>query len=152
MDNEFAYAAAEVTQILYYLPKGDIEKIPLDIIEFLKNEADANYVSNIDPQKQLKEQNITEKAKDIITYIYREYWCTEQKKQELDENLLKNEKIQQQLVQQAQIAFNADTVFGVKERQEALQEVSKQLVKCENKNIFIKILEKIKYIFKRDYK
>ncbi|MBQ8042766.1 MAG: hypothetical protein IJ272_01275 [Clostridia bacterium] len=149
MDNEFAYAAAEVRQILNYLPKEDTDKIPLELIEFLKNEADENYVSNIDPHKQLNEQKITEKAKDILTYIYREYWCNEQRKKELDEVLLKNEKIEQQIIQQSQIAFNADIVFGSKEKQEVLQEVSKHLVNYENKNFLIKILEKIKYIFKR---
>ena len=57
--NEFAEASAEINEILGYLPTEYVEKIPAKLREFLNKVKKADYLSKIDPYKQLDEQELT---------------------------------------------------------------------------------------------
>ena len=90
--NEFAEASAELIEILKYIPKTEVEKIPLKLRGFFEDVSKPNYNVRIDPRKPLEEQDLKEKTKDLITVIYRNYWCTEEEKRILDKQLLENDK------------------------------------------------------------
>lgn len=90
--NEFADASAELIEILNYLPKSEVEKIPLKLREFFKKVANPNYIVKINPEKSLDQQNIKEKTKDLITVMYRNYWCNEEERKLLDAQLIENDK------------------------------------------------------------
>lgn len=90
---EFAETSAEIAEILSYLPVEYVDKIPLKLREFFKKVADKDYVSNIDPYKTLDKQDMKPKTKTLLTIIYREYWCNEEERTELDKILIENDKL-----------------------------------------------------------
>ena len=84
-------ASAEIIEILKYVSKEDVRKIPIKLIKFFEKIASPNYNVKINPNKSLYEQNIKEKTKDIITIIYRNYWCNEEERKALDSQLIEND-------------------------------------------------------------
>ena len=85
--NEFAEASAEINEILRYLPTEYVEKIPVKLREFFNKVKKADYVSKIDPYKQLDEQELKPKTKTLLTVIYRNYWCDKEEKDKLNKIL-----------------------------------------------------------------
>lgn len=85
-------AYTEIDEILSFLPSEYVLKIPLKLREFFHKAADDNYVSKIDPYKRLDEQELLPKTKTILTILYRDYWCTEEERAELDEILIDNDR------------------------------------------------------------
>ena len=47
---------------------------------------------NIDLEKSIDEQDITEKTKDLITVIYRNYWCNEEEREKIFERFYRIDK------------------------------------------------------------
>ena len=93
------YANA-ITEVLHYL-KGireeDVNKIPKKIMNFFEENASKEYICDFDYTKPLKDLNITDEAKGIITYICYSYWCeTEENKTVLLKKLNENTRIFQQ--------------------------------------------------------
>ena len=90
--NEFADASSELIEILKYLPQNEVEKVPQKLRSFFTKVANKNYVTKIDPNKSMQEQDIKEKTKDLITVLYRNYWCNEDERTSLDKKLIENDK------------------------------------------------------------
>ncbi len=112
MTKEFTEASSEINEILGYLPNEYVEKIPVKLREFFKQVADKDYVSNIDPYKTLDQQNMKLKTKTLLTIIYREYWCNDEEKIELDKVLIKNDKKHEADIREK---YNPDNIFKQKE-------------------------------------
>lgn len=105
---EFAEASAEINEIFKYLPKEEVEKIPSKLREFFKEVSSKDYVTNINPNMPLDKQQIKEKTKDIIALIYRNYWCSEEERKELDQKLIENDK---KFEEELREKYNPDNIF-----------------------------------------
>ena len=106
--NEFAESAAEIIEIFKYLPKEEVEKIPIELREFLNNIKKQDYKVNIDTSKPLEKQELKQKTKELLTVIYRKYWCTEEQRKILDKILIENDKIYEQQLREK---YNPDKLF-----------------------------------------
>lgn len=63
--------AKEVFGVLYYFDNELIKKIPVKFLKYIKELATkSDKEVNIDIQKELDEQNISEESKDLIALIY----------------------------------------------------------------------------------
>ena len=88
--------AKEVVSILDYVDYELIKKIPIKFIDYLKNTAkDSNKEVDIDLNKSLLEQNISEESKDLIALIYYNYLASEEEKRKVLKTWENNEKIYQ---------------------------------------------------------
>lgn len=105
---EFAEASAEISEILLYLPNEYIQKIPKKLREFFEKVKSKNYISKIDPYKVLEEQEIKAKTKTLLTIIYRNYWCSEEEKKELDKILIENDRKYEKELRQK---YNPNDIF-----------------------------------------
>ena len=143
--NEFAEASAELIEILRYIPKTEVEKIPLKLRGFFEDVSKPNYNVRIDPRKPLEEQDLKEKTKDLITVIYRNYWCTEEEKQILDKQLLENDKKYEEELRKK---YDPDKLFE-KNTKVQENEDTKELIKYEKHGIIYKLFSWIRRIFKR---
>ena len=145
--NEFAEASAELIEILKWLPRSDVEKIPLKLRKFFKKVANPNYTVKIDPYKSLDQQNIKEKTKDLIAVIYRNYWCNEEERKSLDAQLLKNDdKYEEKIYEQ----YHPHNIFKDKAKQEIYStQTTQELVKYKPQNFIQRLFAKIKNFFKR---
>ena len=59
VDNKYAIAYSEILEILKHIPIEDYNKIPKDKIEIFETYANKEYNFEYDPQKTLKEQNVS---------------------------------------------------------------------------------------------
>lgn len=143
--NEFAEASAELIEILRYIPKTEVEKIPLKLRGFFEDVSKPNYNVRSDPRKPLEEQDLKEKTKDLITVIYRNYWCTEEEKQILDKQLLENDKKYEDELRKK---YNPNKLFE-KNTKVPENEDTKELIKYEKHGIIYKLFSWIRRIFKR---
>ena len=156
--NEFADASSELIEILKYLPQNEVEKVPQKLRSFFIKVANNNYVTKIDPNKSMQEQDIKEKTKDLITVLYRNYWCNEDERTSLDKKLIENDKKYEEMLRKK---YNSENIFGVKEKvteeykeeikeeKELIENTTQEMIKYTKLNFLQKIFEKIKSFFKR---
>lgn len=148
--NEFAEASAEITEILGYLPKEYVEKIPVKLRKFFDKVRKQDYVSNIDPYKLLDEQDLKQKTKTLITILYRNYWCSEEERAELDKILIENDKKYETKLREM---YNPDNIFKKKEKEEQIEKAKEtSLAVYDNRMWYQKAFEMISKLFKRLFK
>lgn len=75
--NDYAQAYVEVLEILKYIQKKDVQKIPREILERFQKEKAIDYKFVYDKTKKIKEQKISEISRAILAMFYRDYWATE---------------------------------------------------------------------------
>ena len=106
-----------------------------------------DYVSKIDPYKQLDEQKLKPKTKTLLTVIYRSYWCNEEERAELDKILIENDKKYEEELRER---YNPDNIFKKKEIiEEKVETIQDNLPMVVKENIFTKVWNFIKNILKR---
>lgn len=150
---EFAEASAEINEIFKYLPDEELKKIPSKLRDFFREVASKDYVTNINPDLPLDEQQIKEKTKDIIALIYRNYWCSEEERKELDQKLIENDrKFEEELREK----YNPDDIFKnnvtttKKEEPEIKEEkIEQSLVVQETEKWYQRFLNMIKRLFRK---
>lgn len=145
MINETKLAYAEVDAILNLLEYEYTQKVPKKIREFFKEEKDENYVPIIKADISLLEQNIKRETFSILTILELNYWCdSKQEKQELLQELKENEEEYQKELYEK---YNPNNIFKDKEIKEQTHNIA--LIEYNEKSFIIKILDKIKKLFKR---
>ena len=146
---EFAEASAEINEILKYLPEEYVGKIPTKLRDFFKKVKDKDYITNIEPNKPLDEQDIKPKTKTLLTILYREYWCNEEEKAELDKILMENDKKYEAELREK---YNPDNIFKNKHEteisEEEILENTNNLQAEIKESLFKKVINFFKRIFK----
>ena len=145
--NELKIAAKEFNEILNNIvPNEYLLKIPKKFRNFLKEIEDKDYICKIDVNKDIDKQDITEKTKDLITIVYRNYWCNEEERENIDRILTENEKkYQEELMQR----YNPDDLFKKQKEVNISSYENLSLIEYKKNTIFDKIKDFIKNIFKR---
>ena len=147
---EFAEASAEINEILKYLPEEYINKIPSKLRDFFEKVEDKEYVTNIDSNKSLHKQNIKPKTKTLLTILYREYWCNEEEKTELDKILIENDRKHEAEIREK---YNPDNIFNKKDDSEEIENIEETaLVNYEDKTWYKKAIDFISGLFKKAFK
>lgn len=108
--NETAFAYAETLEILSFMDKSDVQKIPKKLMSILENNALPTYEKHINPNIALEEQNISEKTASLLGLFSLNYWCeTQEEKNELKQQFKQNEiKKEQELNQK----YSYDKLFN----------------------------------------
>lgn len=136
MVKERREAYVEVLEILKYMDKRDVAKIPLDLREFFERNASEEYEFLIDKSIPLEQHILKENTINILAMLNINYWCEDEKhKQELlrkyhENDIEKEEKLKSK--------YNTDNLFK-KERK--IISVSNQ----ENANNFPQQYEEQKW-------
>lgn len=82
MGNQDAVAYSQVKAVLSLLSREYVEKIPKKLIEYIDlKSSNENY--QIDLEKNIENQNLSDKAINIIAFINYKYWSDEDEKKEL---------------------------------------------------------------------
>ncbi len=147
---EFSEEVSELNKILSYMPSEYVEKIPEKLRVFFKNVESKTYIPNIDPNKPMDKQDIKEGTKDLITVIYRSYWCTKEEKEMLDKILIENDRTYEKELREK---YNPDNLFKNKTTQNIKEEIhEKSLMIPENKIWYQKALRFISDLFRKIFK
>ena len=139
---KYKKAYCEVLELLKYLPKEEMLKIPKEKIKYFEENKDDSYEFKYDESKALQEQNISREANAIILTLFRDYFASDVQKEKLKQILNRNEKKYQEKLNEKynpdNIFKNANTTVIETENSEQLPEIIK------NETIFVKIINRIK--------
>ncbi len=91
-DNTFAKVCTETLAILNNIPLEYYYKIPKDFINLLLENLDETYNFKLDTNKNFASQVLLPETIDLLAYIYRQFWCTRNQKNEFDKIMLENDK------------------------------------------------------------
>lgn len=139
----YKIAYSEVLEILKHISEEEYNKIPNDMIELFKINANNDNEFVYNPNKTLEEQNVSETARTIIAILFRDYWATETQKEKIiakqnyDREKIKEEK------------YNYNNLFNKNKKETEMQEEIKNNevdIIPYKKSIFKRIINKIKDI------
>lgn len=133
IDLEYRNAYSEVLEILKYISKTDLDKIPTDLINLFNENANKNYKFVYSPDKTLQEQNVSKTTRYIIAILFRDYWASSKQK----EKILAKEKFDKNKIEEEKRKlYNPDNIFQVSN---SVSEEEQSLIKYENQSLWYKI-------------
>ncbi len=151
MITAYKRAYTEVIEIIKYFPNEEYAKIPLEKINYYKENMDKDYNFKINPNIELEKQNISREANAILVTLFNDYFATDRQKEILNNLLKQNQQI---LEEQKQEKYNPSNLFMQSKTQQQ-NTVTIQEDNSENsligikENFFTKFINFIKNIFKR---
>ena len=149
MENSIAYA--EIFEILSYMDKQLVMKIPIEILEMIKRERKKDYVSKIDKNDLFNINNVSKQARNIFAYLNFEYWATEEERKILSKIYLNNEKIQEEKKKQEYYEKYNKNIFEPKTQANDIASIETYVPVEPNKELYIKkenIFDKIRKFIK----
>lgn len=147
VDQKYSMAITETLHYLKGINQNDINKIPNKFMDFLKANAAQDYECNFDYNKSLKELNLMNETRGLISMICLNYWCeTEEQKNSFRKHLSLNEtKFQEELKNK----YNIDDIFKKKDSISDIENGVENIntndlpVNAEQENIIKRILNHI---------
>lgn len=96
INKKYSKAFSEVYSIILILDEKLKSKIPDEIIENIKKNKDENYIFKFDNSRPIDKQDISEEAKSILAYLYKNYICSDEEKQKWKEyDRFRNKKMEE---------------------------------------------------------
>lgn len=147
LDKKEAYY--EIIEILKFMDKEYVKKLPKKLVTFFKENCAENYSFSINSQIPLKEQKLKEETRAILAMLNLNYWATDEHKQELLQLYSQNEKVYQEELREK---YNYDNLFKnknndtIKEKEDSVENLAMVSYK---ESLFTKIVNRIKKLFKR---
>ncbi len=85
MQDNTKKAFSEVYDVINHMEEDMRNKIPTEFINFIKENRDLSYNIKIDYSQGIVNQNLIHETKVLLSLIYRDYICDEEKKKILIE-------------------------------------------------------------------
>lgn len=138
LELKYRNAFKEVDEILKYTDIDLVNKIPKKFINFLRENMNNEYEFYVQEGLSLNKQNLSEEASSTFALIYRDYWATEEEKEEFrkkdeEERKLKEEKIEH--------------IFDKKDKEMTVEKKNNQLIKIERKSFIKRLFLKLESFF-----
>jgi hypothetical protein len=77
MEDNYKKAYKEVVEILKFVSKENVDKIPKEMLDMFEEEQDKEYNFKVDTTKSFEEQLLLEETKAIFSNIFRDYWAND---------------------------------------------------------------------------
>ena len=74
----------ELYEILSLMDKQTVMKVPIDILNTIKEQRNPKYETRIDKNDIFNENNVNKETIDLLCYLDYHYWMDESKKAEVD--------------------------------------------------------------------
>ena len=145
MTQVYREAFTEVNEILKYLREDLLNKIPKEFIDNIKENMSTTYKVIYDNTKSLNEQNIKQETRAILSIIYRDYICDKETKEKI---IQKDRKEWLELEEKKKEEYKNTELFKSPIKNQNISN-DKYLKVVEKQNIIIKIIEKIKEIWRK---
>lgn len=131
-------AFKEVDEILKHTDINLVNKIPKKFIDFLRANMNNEYDFNVQEGLHLNKQNLSEEANNILALIYRDYWATEEEKEEFRKKDEEERKLNEEKLEH---------IFDRKDNEQIEEEKNNQLIKIEHESFIKRLFSKIKRFF-----
>lgn len=135
-------AFTDLSIIIKMMPKYMQNQINHKFINFIEQNKDINYISNIKPNVPIKYQELSETTQALMALIYRDYLCNEEERNEL--LIAENEaikKIEDENRKKYEINFKKTNKNLYSEN------VSNTLIEYKKETFITKIINKIRNFF-----
>ena len=145
MENNLKKAYSEIYEILNLMEEEYVNKVPQKLRDLFKMEKEDNFSVNINTDKPLENQNLQKDTLTILAILYINYWSeSDEEKQELIKLFRDVDKKNEEF-------YSTENLFKKQEKKANLNEntTNLQLIVQKN-NFFIKIINKIKNLFKKN--
>ena len=149
MEDNYPKAYKEVIEILNYVPKESIDKIPETMLEVFRTKMDKNWDFKVDINKSFEEQELLDETKAIFANIFRDYWATPYQKERIE---AKEKYDRQKIEEEKAEKYNTDDLFKKKKietnkESEKTEEFSNLPIEVKKENFYEKIINFFKRIF-----
>jgi len=148
---DYAKRLVEVDEVLSYLSEENLNKIPEDVRNLIKENKDKDYTWKFDETKELKDQDLSRDTIIILSYLNMEYLLNEEQKKLMEQIHEFNERKQEK---EKQEKYNEDNIFNNKKENFEIQQQKQEQEQVENKSlveykdsVFKRIINKIKSFF-----
>lgn len=131
-------AFKEVDEILKYTDINLVNKIPKKFIDFLRANMNNEYEFNVQEGLHLNKQKLSEEANNILALIYRDYWATEEEKEEFRKKDEEERKLNEEKLEH---------IFDRKDNEQIEEKKNNQLIKIEHESFIKRLFSKIKRFF-----
>lgn len=131
-------AFKEVDEILKYTDIDLVNKIPKKFIYFLRENMNNNYEFNVQEGLHLNKQKLSEEANNILALIYRDYWATEEEKEEFRKKDEEERKLNEEKLEH---------IFDRKDNEQIEEKKNNQLIKIEHESFIKRLFLKLKRFF-----
>lgn len=148
IDNIYKDSFKEVYDILQNTDEELVMKIPITFINFIKNNMNENYKTNINPNARIDSQNLSKETEAILSLIFRSYWATDEEKREFaikdKQDLINSENAKKK-------NYKGKDIYELFEKKENLNNIilNNDLVVLEKENFIKRFFNKILNIFKK---
>lgn len=99
---------SEVYEILKHMDKEIVMKIPVEILENIKNKRNFNYKSRINPNDIFNSNNVLPETIEVLNWIDVNFWISEDKKKKVL-NLAREKQMEDDKLKKEK--YNPDTIF-----------------------------------------
>ena len=148
MEDNYPKAYKEVIEILNYVPKESIDKIPQTMLDTFKTKMDKEYDFTVDVNKSFEEQDILEETKAIFANIFRDYWTTPYQKERIE---AKEKYDRQKLEEEKMKKYNPEDIFKKKQQineSKTVENYNENLpMEVKKDSFYIKIINLFKKFF-----
>ena len=143
---EYTKCLVQLDEVLNYLSTDNLEKIPDEIRNGIKEQKDKEYIWKYDESKSLKEQELARRTVAMLSYLNMEYLLNNEQREYMETIHKINE---QKIQKENQIKYNQDNLFNNKKSIKNQEEIRNESVAMvEYKESFLKrMINKIKRIF-----
>lgn len=147
MKQSMMNAYAEVDAVLSCMNKEYVQEIPESLRDLFKNNKSENCKKFVVSDKPLKEQNLSKEALAILAALNYNFWCKDEfRKKQLLGIYYDNEKKYQEDLKNK---YNPNNLFKAKQITDNSKNATSSIIEYKEKNIFKKLFNKIKLIFKK---
>ena len=151
MVNTINQSFSEVYDIIMHLEKDLYNKIPNGFMQMIKQNRDLNYVVNLDYSKDINDQELLRETRVILSLIYRDYLCSDEKRK----TIIEKDKVElKQYEEEIKRKYDIEKIFDKKRSEEDRvehQQIPKAdlPIEVKEKTFFKKIINKILSILKK---
>ncbi len=148
MKENYPKAYTEVLEILKYMPKNDVDKIPKEMLDTFEYKKDTNYNFIVDENQDFSKLKILDETEAIMVNIFKDYWATPEQKVKIQEKMQGDIRL---IEEEKKAKFNGD-IFKKKESTKIENEVQKDNtnnlpMEIKKEKFYEKILKFFKNIF-----
>lgn len=138
LELKYRNAFKEVDEILKHTDIYLVNEIPKKFIYFLRANMNNDYKFNVQEGLCLNKQNISEEANNILALIYRDYWATEEEKQEFRKKDEEERKLNEEKLEH---------IFDRKDNEPIEEKKTNQLIKIEHESFIKRLFSRLKRFF-----
>lgn len=167
-DETYKNSLKEVYDVLEYTDIQLVNKIPNKFLNFIKENMNSNYKTNINPDIAIDKQPLLKESEAILSLIYRSYWMPADEKEDFAKNdkeqLLQKELLRREKFKDMSKIFptsdnsssinakNSQSSLDINQEHShaSLQTNTSDLIPVQKENIFTRIYHKIINFFKHN--